>query len=510
MAIPPTPLEVLRETFGYPEFRPGQEKIITAVLAGRDCLGVMPTGAGKSLTFQIPARILPGTVLVLSPLISLMKDQVDALQANGFRSTVVNSTLDPAERGRRLGAFRRGEYELVYLAPEALEGGLRDFLSSCPVSMVVVDEAHCISHWGHDFRPAYRKLQGLKAQLGDIPILALTATATRRVAGDIIQQLGMRRPEGYKGSFFRSNLLLTFQKKGDGRNLRRDLLTFIRQRRGASGIVYCLSRKSVESVADFLVSEGVAAKPYHAGLTDREREHNQNAFIRDQCDVMVATIAFGMGINKSNIRYVIHRDMPRTIENYYQEIGRAGRDGLPSDCVLFYSWADVMSYARFGSDAADPEAAQAAQAKTVEMFRLAERSTCRHRELVAHFDEAMEDCGGSCDHCRGLTLDDLLHQGRALEAPQPSLRREKRPAYLEVDRDDPLFTRLRELRRALADELDVPAYIVFSDAVLMQIARRRPRTSGELLAISGVGQVKLARFGEAFLKVVKEAGEGTE
>jgi ATP-dependent DNA helicase RecQ len=499
----PTPREVLQQAFGYSEFRPGQEKIMNAVLSGRDCIGVMPTGAGKSLTFQIPARIKPGTVLVLSPLISLMKDQVDALLANGFKATVINSTLPAEERRARLGAFRRGEYELVYLAPEALEGSLRDFLQACPVSMVVVDEAHCISQWGHDFRPAYRKLQGLKAQLGDIPILALTATATRRVVGDIIHQLGMKKPDGYKGSFYRSNLLLTFQKKGNGRNLRRDMLTFIRRRSGQSGIVYCLSRRSVDSVADFLVGQGILAKPYHAGLSDKERERNQNAFIRDQCEVMVATVAFGMGINKSNIRYVIHRDMPRTIENYYQEIGRAGRDGLPSDCVLFYSWADVMSYEHFISAGADPAAAQETQRKTVEMFQLAERAACRHREIVAHFDEVMDNCGASCDHCRKQSLDDLLAQGKALPGPEAESRRAPRTSGVAVDQDDPLFLRLRTLRRALADELNVPAYIVFSDAVLMQIARRRPQTSLELLGISGVGQVKLVRYGELFLDAVR-------
>jgi ATP-dependent DNA helicase RecQ len=500
----PTPLDVLQQTFGYAAFRPGQEKIINAVLSGRDCIGVMPTGAGKSLTFQIPARLAPGTVLVLSPLISLMKDQVDALLANGFKAAVINSTLLPEERQKRLAAFRKGEYELVYLAPEALEGSLRDFLQSCPVSMVVVDEAHCISHWGHDFRPAYRKLQGLKAQLKDVPILALTATATRKVVGDIIQQLGMKKPDGYKGSFYRSNLHLTFQKKGDGRNLRKDILTFIQRRAGQSGIIYCLSRKSVESVADYLVGQGISAKPYHAGLSDKERERNQNAFIRDQCDVMVATIAFGMGINKSNIRYVIHRDMPRTIENYYQEIGRAGRDGLPSDCVLFYSWADVMSYERFLSEGTDPEVAAETQRKTVDMFRLAERRSCRHREIVAHFDESMEPCGASCDVCRQQTLDELLRQGKALPGPARLTRGSKRVAGVEVDADDPLFERLRGLRRSLADELNVPAYIVFSDAVLMQIARRRPTTEAELLGISGVGQVKLARFGGEFLNCVKE------
>src|SRR5262245_14143036 len=285
----------------------------------------MPTGAGKSLTYQIPARLLPGTVLVVSPLISLMKDQVDALARSGFRATVINSTLDWETRRERIRRLHAGEYELVYVAPEGLEGSLRNFLGGMRVSLVAVDEAHCISEWGHDFRPAYRKLRGLKAQLGGVPILALTATATRRVVGDIIRQLGMVKPDGFKGSFFRPNLTLWAHKKGDGRGSRQDLLAYVRRRAAAaeSGIIYTLSRKNVESLAEFLRGGGVRALPYHAGLDDDVRHRHQDAFARDEADVVVATIAFGMGIDKSNVRYVIHREMPRSIESYYQEIGRA-------------------------------------------------------------------------------------------------------------------------------------------------------------------------------------------
>src|SRR6266404_1172512 len=265
----------------------------------------MPTGAGKSLTFQIPARLLDGTVLVVSPLISLMKDQVDALVRNGFRAAVVNSSLEFEERRATLRRLRAGEYELVYVAPEGLDGSLRNLLAGVRISLVVVDEAHCISEWGHDFRPAYRRLRGLKQELGGVPILALTATATRRVAGDIIRQLGMVKPDGFKGSFCRRNLMLWAHKKGDGRGSRQDLLAYVRRRAGESGIIYTLSRKNVDSLTEYLRAAGVRAAPYHAGLDDDVRSRHQDAFARDEVDVIVATIAFGMGIDKSNVRYVI-------------------------------------------------------------------------------------------------------------------------------------------------------------------------------------------------------------
>ena len=461
------------------------------MLAGRDCIGVMPTGAGKSLTFQIPARLLPGPVLVVSPLISLMKDQVDALVRSGFRATVINSTLDPETRRDRLRRLRAGEYELVYVAPEGLEGGLRDVLAGVRVALVVVDEAHCISEWGHDFRPAYRRLRGLKAELGGVPILALTATATRKVVGDIIRQLGMVKPDGFKGTFFRANLTLLAHRKGDGRGSRKDILAYVRRRAGESGIIYALSRRNVESLAEFLGRSGVRAVPYHAGLDDTVRARHQDAFARDEVDVVVATIAFGMGIDKSNVRYVLHREMPRSIESYYQEIGRAGRDGLASDCILLYSWADVMSHERFQEGMEDATVRLAAREKTRAMYALAESPGCRHRNLVAYLDEEIADCASACDQCTDATF-----VSRVAPARTPAA------ASAPVAAGD-LFERLRALRRTLAREENVPAYIVFSDAVLARMAAAHPTDEAGLLAVAGVGPAKLARYGEAFLRVLR-------
>ncbi len=506
---------VLRDVFGYDEFRPGQETVIRAVLDGDDCIAVMPTGAGKSLTFQLPSKLLPGTVLVLSPLISLMKDQVDALRELGFRAAAINSSLPWDERRRRVEAFQAGEYELVYLAPEALEGRLREAVGRAPLSLLVVDEAHCISQWGHDFRPAYRRLRGLKEELDGIPVLALTATATNRVARDILRQLGMSEPKGFKGSFFRPNLRIHVRKKGQGGDTRREILALVRERDGESGIVYCLSRRSVEQTADFLADHGVRARPYHAGMSDEARQANQEAFQLDEADVIVATIAFGMGIDKSNVRFVIHRDMPKDVESWYQEMGRAGRDGLPSDCFLFYSWADVKLHDRFLRDVEDEGLRLRKKRSTRALFRMVEREECRHRQILAHFDEELEACADACDVCRGVSVEEMA--ARAMVAAGGSSRRsgggrpEARSRVAEgggtgtpSEDDEALFQRLRALRKRLADERGVPAYIVFSDKVLRGMCEARPSTPAEMLRISGVGPVKLERYGRDFLDAIAD------
>jgi ATP-dependent DNA helicase RecQ len=503
----------LKSVFGFDTFRPGQEEVIRAVLAGRDCLAVMPTGAGKSLTYQLPARLLGGTTLVISPLIALMKDQVDGLLDAGLRATFLNSSLEPSERLERIRQLHRGEFELVYAAPEGIEQSVGPLLDNLDLRLIAVDEAHCISHWGHDFRPAYRNLAGLKARFGGLPVLALTATATHEVRRDIIDQLGMATPLDYLGSFYRPNLRLHAVKKGgDSPEVREAILRLVRARAGQSGIIYCLSRKSVDSTAEYLRSKGVRALAYHAGLDAQAREAAQEAFRRDDVDVVTATIAFGMGIDKSNIRYVIHRDLPKSVEGYYQEIGRAGRDGADADCVLFYSWADVMSLERF-LDGLEPAVAAVQRKQIRAMFDFAESRACRHRGLVGHFGERIGVCGSSCDHCSGRdvlaeaprvpdrarALSKTKVPGGNINISSPTVPAEEMGGQVQT-----LFLKLKALRKKLADQRNLPSYIVFSDATLHQMARFRPLSPQEMMAISGVGPKKLETYGEDFLRLLAE------
>ena len=388
----------LKQVFGYDDFRPLQREIMEAVVAGRDVAAILPTGAGKSLCYQLPALVCDGLTVVVSPLIALMKDQVDQLQAAGVAATFINSTLDGAEMYHRLSGLDQGRYKLLYVAPERLM--MPDFLprlGEWKAMALAVDEAHCISEWGHDFRPEYRQISQVREKFPHLSILALTATATEQVRGDIVSQLKLRSPEVFIASFNRPNLSYRVIPKSKAV---RQVWEFARARADESGIVYCQARKTAESLALALRDEGLSAVAYHAGLEPSERARNQDAFLRDEAKIVCATVAFGMGINKPNVRYVIHADLPKNLEGYYQETGRAGRDGLPSDCLLLFSRADVVKNERFFNEISDPKAKSMATRQLRQMAGYAQESGCRRVSLLGYFGEAWpdENCG-SCDNC---------------------------------------------------------------------------------------------------------------
>src|SRR5438046_2194546 len=583
----------LKKHFGYDEFRPLQQKIINDALAGRDVLVLMPTGGGKSLCFQLPALTRDGLTIVVSPLISLMKDQVDALQTSGIPATYLNSTLDRQGAVARWRGLHRGEYRMLYVAPERLMLGM--FLERAVnwnIAQLAFDEAHCISERGHDFRPEYRELKKLRTHFPDVPMMALTATATERVRADIVKQLKLREPRCYVASFNRPNLTYRVVPKSAPYE---QLLALIRSRPNDSGIVYCASRKSTESLARNLSEDGISAKPYHAGLTSSERTKHQEAFLRDDVRVVTATIAFGMGINKPNVRFVVHYDLPKNLESYYQETGRAGRDGLPSECVLLFSASDVAKQLHFIDEKSETEA-RIARVQLRQMVHYAETRECRRAVLLQYFDEqyAKLSCQG-CDNCltpretfdgtipaqkflscvhriharsgfgfglnhvvdvlrgagtqairqrgpnelstygigRNLKREswqaigrELLRLGLIECAPGKfatlklskdglDTLRERTAITLtkqidiseqrakggagEIECDEGLFERLRTVRRKLADERDVPAYVIFSDVSLREMARAYQTTASEFRQIRGVGEQKLKDFAKPFL-----------
>ena len=590
-------LGALKKHFGYDDFRPLQREIVNDALAGRDLFVLMPTGGGKSLCFQLPALMRDGLTIVVSPLIALMKDQVDALQTSGIPATYLNSTLDREEAKARWRGLHRGEYRMLYVAPERLM--LDAFLERAlnwNIAQFAIDEAHCISEWGHDFRPEYRELKKLRKHLPDVPLMALTATATERVRADIVKELKLRDPRCYVASFNRPNLTYRVVPKTGPYE---QLLAFIRSRPNDSGIVYCASRKSTESLARNLNEDGIATKPYHAGLTTPERTKHQDAFLRDDVRVITATIAFGMGINKPNVRFVVHYDLPKNLESYYQETGRAGRDGLPSECILLFRPSDVAKQLHFIDEKSEKEA-RIAREQLQQMVHYAETRECRRGVLLEYFGEKFlpQSCD-SCDNClqpretfdgtvhaqkflsciyriharhgfgfglghvvdvlRGADTEairqrahnelstygiggelkrgewqaigrELLRLGLVGCAPGKFATLSLTPAGLEalrkrtsivltkqieiaekaarrrpgaIECDEVLFERLRALRRQLADERGVPAYIIFSDVSLREMARNYPTNSAEFRRIPGVGEQKLKDFGEAFLSEIK-------
>lgn len=388
--------ERLREIFGYNQFRGDQEAIIHSILARRNTFVIMPTGAGKSLCYQLPAIVSDGTAVVISPLIALMKNQVDQLNAFGVNAQFLNSTLSKAEMNKVKKDTLNGTLKLLYIAPESLtkEENL-DFLRKANISFVAIDEAHCISEWGHDFRPEYRKIRGIVDNIGNLPVIALTATATPKVQIDIQKNLQMEDADIYKTSFNRKNLYYEIKPKVDAK---KQLIKYVKQNKGKSGIIYCLSRKTVEEIAELLTVNDVKALPYHAGLDPATRMHNQDAFLNEDADVICATIAFGMGIDKPDVRFVIHYDAPKSLEGYYQETGRAGRDGLEGNCVMFYSHDDILKLEKFNKDKSVTERDNAKHLLT-EMVSYANLGSCRRRQLLGYFGEYVEKDCGFCDNC---------------------------------------------------------------------------------------------------------------
>ena len=587
----------LARVFGYTAFRPHQIEIVKGILGGHDSLSIMPTGGGKSLCFQLPSHLMDGVCVVISPLISLMKDQVDAACANGLRAAALNSSLSPGGHRAVREALASGELDLLYISPERLSApGFWDALASWPVSFFAVDEAHCISQWGHDFRPDYLALSGLVERFPQCPVAAFTATATPEVERDILSRLGLREPRLIRASFDRPNLFYHVLPKEEPHA---QLLSFLGGHEGESGIVYRSTRRKVEETAAFLQKKGVKAEAYHAGLPDAERMRVQEAFRRDECPVVVATVAFGMGIDKPDVRFVAHLDLPKNVEGYYQETGRAGRDGDPAHCLLLYSAADMAQLLYFARQTEDEEQRSIAEKHAYAMLEYAERNQCRRKALLSYFGEDFEEpnCGG-CDVCTGeiqeedytieaqkalsamvrsgcrfgrvlimdilmgadnrriretgfqhlptygvgkdrtrrfwkYLIDALTRQGlaaiegeeypylrvtetgwetlrgapfRALRIVETRARRnraERDGASQDMDVDDTLFQLLRAERRRLAEAAQVPPYVVFHDRALREMAAGKPASREAMLGIAGVGERKLAQYGDAFLAVIE-------
>ena len=592
-------LEVLQRYWGYDGFRPLQEAAMRSVLDGRDSVVVLPTGGGKSLCYQAPAMCLDGLAIVVSPLISLMKDQVDALRTNGIPAVFVNSTQTPGERARVAEDVRAERVKLLYVSPEKLvQDRMIEFLKGLKVSMFAIDEAHCVSEWGHDFRPEYRQLNILRANFPDVGLHAYTATATERVRHDIARSLELRQPDILVGSFDRPNLIYKVERRKSGLGQVREVLD---RHKGESGIIYCTTRADVDKLSIELNGQDFKTLPYHAGMADEERRRHQDDFIEDRCDIIVATVAFGMGIDKSNVRFVIHYGMPKSLESYQQESGRAGRDGLEADCVLLHSGSEYIRWQRMLEESPPGPVREAAAQSLEAISKFATGANCRHRALVNYFGQDLPpeqaDSCGACDVCLGqldlvedaqvigqkilsgvfrqdqrfggdytaLVLkgsldqrilqnghDKLSTHGLLKDVAQKTIRdwieqlvgqgflkkdgeynilkltptgwqlikgeltpkllrpappkREKRQAVVIGDSwdgvDRGLFDTLRDLRRAKAAALSVPAYVVFGDTALRDMARRRPTTIAGFHSVKGVGDKKLADFGQEFIACI--------
>ncbi len=496
IAEPSDSLEsVLERHFGFGEFRPLQESIVRDALAGCDVLALMPTGGGKSLCYQLPALVRPGLTIVVSPLIALMKDQVDFLRSRHIPAAVLNSTMAPSHTQAVMDELQRGAIRLLYVAPERLmQPMFLQRLSQWNVSMFAIDEAHCISDWGHDFRPEYRQLRELRLRFPDVPMMALTATATDRVRTDIITQLGLREPGVYVASFNRPNL--TYRIEPKKRPYER-LLEFLRLRQGRSGIVYCHTRRQTESLADKLRNDGYKAAPYHAGLEAPMRARTQERFLQDELQIVCATVAFGMGVNKPNIRFVVHYDLPKNIEGYYQETGRAGRDGEPADCLMLFGRADVINHERRAKEKETEHERAVALGALDSLVKFAESRRCRRQELLAYFGEAYKARCNACDSCLGA-------EKRETRAPPQ--------AGATTQDGEGLFQRLRVARLKLAREANLPAYVIAHDSTLRAFAEARPLSRSDLARTKGFGAKKADQYGHAFIAEIRAfvADRGSE
>lgn len=524
-------LAVLKRVFGHDQFREGQEGLIDELLKGYDVLGVMPTGAGKSICYQIPALMMPGITLVVSPLISLMKDQVMALKAAGVSAAYINSSLTPGQQAEAIRRACNGAYKVIYVAPERLEmQSFLQFSQRADISLLAVDEAHCVSQWGHDFRPSYLHIAEFVKKLPRRPpIAAFTATATRQVRSDIIQLLQLQEPYCLITGFNRPNLRFSSVKPTDKFKM---LLSFLQETEGDCGIVYCNTRKTVEDVTARLLDEGYLATRYHAGLQDEERRRNQDDFQFDRAKIMVATNAFGMGIDKSNVRYVVHYNMPKNLESYYQEAGRAGRDGQPAECLLMYSGQDVITSKWMLEHNDDNSELSPAQKEAIlqldleklkQMTYYATSKGCLRKFILRYFGE--QDVPDSCVNCSVCDGDPFeIDTGKYLnvqyEQHKREIRREERMARRGERRnriksasdgftawERALFENLKILRQLIASEKSIPAYTVFSDTALADMVRKHPTSMDEFLDVSGVGLAKREQYGQVFLSVIRDGRE---
>jgi len=490
---------ILKKHFGYDEFRTDQKEVIETVLAGKDCVVLMPTGGGKSLCFQLPALMMDGLTIVVSPLISLMKDQVDALQVNGAPAALWNSTLSREEVIDVATRAKRDELKILYVAPERFAAaGFDKFLKTLKISLFAIDEAHCISEWGHDFRPDYGNLRHLRKKFPEVPLIALTATATEKVREDIIKQLDLNDPKVFISSFNRPNLSYEVLPKKDSL---KTILTLLNNYKDESAIIYCFSRNDTEKLVANLKKYGHKAAAYHAGLNADVRRENQEKFIQDKINIIVATIAFGMGIDKPDVRLVIHHSLPKSVEGYYQETGRAGRDGLPSRCVLLFSYADKFKHDYFIRNMSDPSEQSKAREKLEHVISYGNTGGCRRRFLLRYFDEEYRE--KSCENCDRCITPTPLEESEPV-AGRGLYPRSKHfsPSEQNADYDKVLFDQLRTLRMQEAESLGVPPYVVFGDKTLREMATRYPQTESAFLNISGVGNQKLEQFGEQFISAI--------